>query len=445
MSVEDRRNSLRKSSIGIDSIRKSITKLNEGLIAIGNNSRELLKQTRKTNQLKSKLIRQDGEFFKRRRENALRKQREDELEASTITGVTKRQGSLTQKSTRGFLGRILDFVGILILGWALTNLPKIISAFQKLFGFIRRTVGILSAFVSGIKNFLVSIGTGIDNFLDIFRRFDFAEDDKNIRESFEKSQNNLNKLNKEFVESAQAFARDPDISNAEKVAKDIGVLEEGGGGDEINLDLPEGKTEDEIVDQIDKEINSDETTEGTAENVEGVDTSNVEAGFFTEPTDEDIERERALDAEEDAIQGEQTLSDEGITGDADDIEGMGGEDDESIIPASSGGSVPKMSAGGGGGGLEIDLEEEKTTKFNGVVTPVKKTDSKSITPVKVQRNNIGKNRRKKTKIIKLNKQEGTSTGGSPSMGGGSKTTFVEVGKSSEKLLSDLMSLNNKHN
>ena len=115
MSVEDRRDSLRKSSIGIDSIRKSITKLSQGLVAIGNNSRELLKQTRKTNQLKSKLIRQDAEFFKRRRENALRKQREDELEASTITGVTKRQGSLTQKSTRGFLGRILDFVGILIL------------------------------------------------------------------------------------------------------------------------------------------------------------------------------------------------------------------------------------------------------------------------------------------------------------------------------------------
>ena len=444
MSVEDRRNSLRKSSIGIDSIRKSITKLNEGLIAIGNNSRELLKQTRKTNQLKSKLIRQDGEFFKRRRENALRKQREDELEASTITGVTKRQGSLTQKSTRGFLGRILDFVGILILGWALTNLPKIISAFQKLFGFIKRTVGILTGFVSGIKNFLVGLGTGIDNFLDIFRRFDFAEDDKNIRESFEKSQNNLNKLNKEFVEGAQAFARDPDISNAEQVAKDIGVLDEGG-GDEVDLDLPEGKTEDEIVDQIDKELNAETTDSGGDENVEGVDTSNVEAGFFTEPTDEDIERERELDAEEDAIQGEQTLSDEGITGDADDIEGMGGEGDESIIPASSGGGPPKMSAGGGGGGLEVDLDEEKTTKINGVVTPVKKTDSKSITPIKVQRNNVGKNRRKKTKIIKLNKQEGTSSGGSPSMGGGSKTTFIEVGKSSEKLLSDLMSLNNKHN
>ena len=447
MSVEDRRNSLRKSSIGIDSIRKSITKLNEGLIAIGNNSRELLKQTRKTNQLKSKLIRQDGEFFKRRRENALRKQREDELEATTITGVTKRQGSLTQKSTRGFLGRILDFVGILILGWALTNLPKIISAFQKLFGFIRRTVGILTGFVSGIKNFLVGLGTGIDNFLDIFRRFNFAEDDKNIRESFEKSQNNLNKLNKEFVESAQAFARDPDISNAEQVAKDIGVLEEGSGGDEVDLDLPEAKTEDEITNKIDEEIKTNTQESGDETNVEGGDTTNLEAGFFTEPTEEDIERERTLDAEGDAIEGEQTLSDEGITGVADDIEGMGNEDDESILSSSgtgSSGSAPSLGGGAISGG-SLDLEEEKTTKFNGVVTPVKKSDSESITPVKVQRNNVGKNRRKKTKIIKLNKQDGTSSGGSPSMGGGSKTTFVEVGKSSEKLLSDLMSLNNKHN
>ena len=445
MSVEDRRNSLRKSSIGIDSIRKSITKLNEGLTAIGNNSRELLKQTRKTNQLKSKLIRQDGEFFKRRRENALRKQREDELEATTITGVTKRQGSLTQKSTKGFLGRILDFVGILILGWALTNLPKIISAFQKLFGFIRRTVGILTAFISGIKNFFVGIGTGVDNFLDIFKRFNFAEDDKNIRETFEKTQNNISKLNKDFVESAQAFARDKDINSAEKVAQDIGVLEAN--------DISEDKSQQEAK-NIEEEINAeiDKTLEEGGEqqpaddtNIEAVDTSNFEAGFFTEPTDEDIERERALDAEEDAIQGEQILSDEGITGDADDIEGIGGEDDESIIPASSGGGVPKMSAGGGGGGLEVDLDEEKTTKFNGVVTPVKKTDSKSIIPIKVQRNNVGKNRRKKTKIIKLNKQEGTSTGAAPSFGGGTKTKIVEIGKSSEKLLSDLLSLNNKHN
>ena len=442
MSIEDRRDSLRKSSIGIDSIRKSITRLSEGLTAIGNNSRELLKQTRKTNQLKSKLIRQDAEFFKRRRENALRKQREDELEASTITGVTKRQGSLVQKSTRGFLGRILDFIGILILGWAITNLPKIIAAFQKLFGFIRRTVGILTGFVSGIKNFLVSIGTGIDNFLDIFRKFNFAEDDKKIKDEFEKTENNLNKINKDFVEGAEQFARDPDISDAEQVAKDIGVFDEGVEGLDANLEVPESKSVDEIAEQVDKELD-ETTTEGTGDDVEGVE-SNLEAGFFTEPTDEDIERERLLDAEE-AIQGEQILSDEGITGDSDDIEGMGGEDDQSIIPSSSGGGAPQVSAGGGGGGLDLDLEEEKTTKINGVLTPIKKGESKNITPIKRQRNNVGRNRRKKTKIIQINKPEATSSVSSPSMGGGTKTRIVEIGQNSEKLLLDLQSLNNKHN
>ena len=68
MSVSDRRNSLRKSSIGIESIRKSVTSLSEGLTAIGIKSRELLKQTRERNKFKSKLISQDAEFFKKRRE-----------------------------------------------------------------------------------------------------------------------------------------------------------------------------------------------------------------------------------------------------------------------------------------------------------------------------------------------------------------------------------------
>ena len=52
MSIADRRNSLRKSSLGIDNIRKSITSLNEGLVAIGSKSKDLLKQTRETNLFK---------------------------------------------------------------------------------------------------------------------------------------------------------------------------------------------------------------------------------------------------------------------------------------------------------------------------------------------------------------------------------------------------------
>ena len=448
MSVSDRRNSLRKSSIGIESIRKSVSSLSEGLTAIGIKSRELLKQTREGNKFKSKLISQDAEFFKRRRENALRKQREDELEASTITGVTKRQGSLAQKSTRGFLGRILDFIGILLLGWAITNLPKIISAFQKLFGLIQRVVGVLGAFVTGMKDFLVSIGTGIDNFLDIFRRFDFAEDDKKIKDTFEEGQNNLTKLNKDFIESAQLIANDEDIQNAGQVAEDIGVNDTGDpqsatdiGGD---FTAPEeGEEEDEV------ETFSAEEVEIL--NQGGELPENLEAGFFTEPTEEDIEREKELDAEEDAaenIQGVNTATDdetlEEVLNDAENVEGVGGEEEAVTPPAGSGANVT-----GGDANLEGALQN-KAEEFDygdekGKIDPVDSKDkSLSVTPVKKSRNNLQQRRRRRRTIVQVNNQ----TGGSPNSmtsSGGTNTKYVKVGNTSEKTLLDLQSLNNKQN
>ena len=68
---------------------------------------------RKTNIFNSNLIKKDNEYFNKRRENVRRKQREDELESTSIKGVVTKQGNIVQRSTKGFLGRILDFFGIL--------------------------------------------------------------------------------------------------------------------------------------------------------------------------------------------------------------------------------------------------------------------------------------------------------------------------------------------
>ena len=445
MSIADRRNSLSKSSIGIDSIRKSITSLSEGLVAIGNKSRELLKETRKTNQYKRKLIRQDGEFFKRRRENALRRQREDELEASTITGVTKRQGSLVQKSTRGFLGRILDFLGILLLGWAITNLPKIIAAFQKLFGLIQRVVGVLGGFVSGMKNFLVGIGTGIDNFLDIFRKFNFGEDDKKIKDTLETGQNNLTKLNKDFVEGSQLIANDKDIASATQVAEDLGIDDTGDTGDVTGVGgdfTPPVEDDDEEVETFSAEEVEILNQGGTLED--------VEAGVFTPITQEDIERERALDAEEDAadnIQGVNTVSDEEILEEISDetgnVEGVGGEE-EAVTPAAGSGANVTGADANLEGALQNKAEEFDTGDDKGKIDPVREDKSSSLTPVKKSRNNLQRRRRRRQTIVQVNNQGGGSVN-APTMSGGTKTETIVIGNSSQKTLLDLQSLNNKHN
>ena len=445
MSIADRRNSLSKSSIGIDSIRKSITSLSEGLVAIGNKSRELLKETRKTNQYKRKLIRQDGEFFKRRRENALRRQREDELEASTITGVTKRQGSLVQKSTRGFLGRILDFLGILLLGWAITNLPKIIAAFQKLFGLIQRVVGVLGGFVSGMKNFLVGIGTGIDNFLDIFRKFNFGEDDKKIKDTLETGQNNLTKLNKDFVEGSQLIANDKDIASATQVAEDLGIDDTGDAGDVSGV----GGDFTPPVEDDDEEVETFSAEEVEILNQGGT-LDDVEAGVFTPITQEDIERERALDAEEDAadnIQGVNTVSDEEILEEISDetgnTEGVGGEEGSATPAAGSGANVTGTDANLEGA-LQNKAEEFDTGDDKGKIDPVREDKSSSLTPVKKSRNNLRGRRRRRQTIVQVNNQDGGSVN-APTMSGGTKTETIVIGNSSQKTLLDLQSLNNKHN
>ena len=446
MSISDRRDSLRKSSIGIESIRKSLVSLREGLVAVGRNSRELLKETRKTNQYKQKLIRQDAEFFKRRRENALRKQREDELEASTITGVTKRQGSLVQKSTRGFLGRILDFIGILLLGWAITNLPKIIAAFQKLFGLIQRVVGVLTGFVEGIRNFLVGIGTGIDNFLDIFRRFNFAEDDKNIKDTFEEGQNNLTKLNKDFIDGAQLIANDEDIANAGQVAEDLGI------NDDSAPDVTGIADDITVPDDTDEEVETFSAEEVDILNQGGTIPEDLEAGFFTEPTEEDIERERALDAEEDAaenVQGVKTATDEEtleeVLNDAENVEGAGGGEEEAATPpAGSGANVTGIDPNFEGA-LQNKAEDFDYGDEKGKVDPVDSKDkSSSVTPVKKSRNNLQQRRRRRRTIVQVNNQSG---GGSntTSSSGGTNVKYVKVGNTTEKTLLDLQSLNNKQN
>ncbi len=446
MSIADRRNSLRKSSIGVDSIRKSVTSLGEGLTAIGNKSRELLKQTRLTNQFKSKLIRQDGEFFRKRREGVLRKQREDELEASTITGVTKRQGSLVQKSTRGFLGRILDFVGILIIGWAITNLPRIISAFQKLFGFINRVVGVLSAFVEGLKNFFMGIGTGIDNFLNIFNRFNFREDDKKIKDTFEESNNNLTKLNKDFRESVSQFARDEDINSAGQVAADLGI---GEGGDMGEVTVPDLSQEQE-----ENILEAAQTF--TADEVAVIE----ETGVIPEPRAEGgpvIEGRPYIVGEEGPEllvpneSGEIVPNDElnepmvDAVGDAANIESTGGEDTAMSVtpdtPSSSGtattAAAPTTSSLDG---EDFQTDDETISS----VDPIKSDKSNSLTPIRRSRNNL-RSRRKKQTIVQIGGGGGQQPMQTPSASGGTQTKTIVVGNSSTKTLLDLQSLNNKHN
>ena len=441
MSIRSRRDSLSKSSLGIDSIRKSITSLSEGLVSIGKQSRELIKQTRRTNLLKSKLIRQDAEFFKKRRENVLRKQREDELEASSVTGVSKKQGNIIQRSTKGFLGRILDFVGTLILGWALINLPKIISAFQKLFGLINRVVSVFTGFISGMRNFFQSLGAGVDNFLSQINRFDFREDDKNIRETLDKTEQNLTKLNKDFAESVQTFARDKDIASADKVAADLGITE-GAGDDYIipadDFVMPEVDTSENLQqndEEIEGRVDGGDVVEGVpyfvGENPDG--TLNETSELFVPEQSGTIIPNDELVAQNTEGMSADSTNIEGVVadsiGDSNNVEGVGvGEEPSSITPSKS-------------AYLENDIASMSSNDdvVGQDMMNIRPRDVEKIIPKKRMVNNL-KGRRKPRMTMIISNQNTNSVPQVPNISQSSTKIVSSGGHSSNKILLDFQSV-----
>ncbi len=209
MSISARRNSLLKSSISIKSIGDTASSFFKGFRLARKNANEIVENTRESNKFKSTLIRQDNIFFRRRQENIRRKDREDELEASSVQGAPKTQGAILAKSSRGFLGRILNFIGILLIGWAIENLPKILNGIQSLIRNITKVGGILGFFVDGVKNILGGIGTLIGETISKITGFDFLAGKKEVEDGLESAQTNVLKAQNELAESANLFS-DPE-------------------------------------------------------------------------------------------------------------------------------------------------------------------------------------------------------------------------------------------
>ena len=283
MSLRARRNSLLKSSISLNSMRDSIAKFNKGLKSAQKNAFEIVKRTKESNAFKRTLIASDNNFFRKRQENVRRKDREDEIEAVSLSGAVKQKGTILAKSTRGFLGRLLDFVGILLVGWAVTNLPKIIAALSGLIKMIRSVTRVLGFFINAIKDIVVGIGTVISEALSKIPFFDYEKNKKSIEENLDKSSSGLLKLDQQLVQSGNEFTEFGDeveaqLENEIALAENEGLIE--GQKDDNSVDNKEGEnikaTTEEIGFGIDSLIKtqSESQTEDDNELEDSIDNLN---------------------------------------------------------------------------------------------------------------------------------------------------------------------------
>mgnify|MGYP001258320218 CR=1 FL=1 len=439
MSISNQRNSLRRSSISINIIRDSISGLSKGIRNLRQNANQILLTTQNNNNFKRTLTRKDNDFFNRRRENVLRKEREDELESASVTGVTRKQGNLFQQSTRGFFGRILDFLGVLLIGWALQNLPKFIAAFEKLFKLISTVVEVMGGFIKTITNFLTGIATGIGNLFGVLNRFDFAETGNKLKELIDKGAAGLFKLNKEFVQGIQSILGDREIrkaafgggvsgGNNQSTQDDFGVVEDDnqddnqddtGGDVEINVEEIEGRQDGGdvekdvpvVVGEKGKEIFVPET-DGTI--IPNQETEEFIAGVNSSPDDEEVVETMS---KEDSLKETDKFVNDEFTGGVEKLLGSAKKPEVSkkeIIPKEelekNITDAEKLFNKGGKNQIQEDLDEK--------VKPTKK----EIPDLKPGRN---KNRRKVVvieKTIPVNSPSSSSTSQRVSLGGGSNSS-----------------------
>ena len=251
MSDKARRKSLLKSSISINSIRSSVTNFTKGLLNSRETASEIVTKTRESNIFKQKLISRDDILFRKRRENVKRREREDELEASGISGMIKRQGTVIARSTKGFLGRILDFFGIVLIGWFVNSLPKILKSIGNLINRIKKVVGFLTNFVTGITDFLFSFGLGIGQALQQLPKVDLLAINRKSEEELELSNNNLVRVSNDLIDVGNQYRRG---------GKAVGLTREDGEDELIVVDDEKKEKPTETETQI--ETVSSDSVEG---------------------------------------------------------------------------------------------------------------------------------------------------------------------------------------
>ena len=273
MSIRSRRNSLLKSSISIKSMRDTVSNFTNGITNARKTATELVRKTRESNLFKKRLVRSDNEFFSRRRENVRRKEREDELEASSVTGVVKKRGTISATSTKGFLGRILDFFGIILIGWFVTRLPKILDAIGKVITRIRQLVGVLSGFVEGVTNILVSMKRAIRGAIDALPSFDFLKAKDDAEKEIEKTENSLVLMQRDLVTSANEASNPKNIGLTSFNEEAISITDANNNANTQNTNTPpENTTETE-----NKKSTNEETESGNQ--IEKVEPTGVELGL----------------------------------------------------------------------------------------------------------------------------------------------------------------------
>ena len=282
---------LSKNTVSIRKIGQSLSNVSKSLSAAFKSTNIVSRTTNKSIRDSRKLIRRDSSFFNRRLQNIRRKDREDMIEASSSIGPTNFLQKNIFRSTKGFLGRILDFFGILLIGWAINTLPGIIKKIGQLIGFIKRVVGIFTGFLSGVFGVFSRIGGAVSETFDQIKNLLFFDEQAKIQETFNDINLGFNKLSRDLEQEAFNMTK-TDEMGLDKAEEMLGKFE-----DDMGLEKEEDEEEppkEEPPKEDDKKDEKPKEDDKKKNEVKGTKTTPKEEDLKKDDTGPDT---RGLDGE----------------------------------------------------------------------------------------------------------------------------------------------------
>jgi murein DD-endopeptidase MepM/ murein hydrolase activator NlpD len=173
-------------------------------VPLSNNSIKNIQETLiKQKKVKKEILDRKNKLQDQRRENERRQQLEDQLEAPNLVITPSGPIQMIQNSTKGFLERILGFLGYLTAGWLMNNLATWIAMGKEFIGRVQRLGQIITGLLDNTTNIFIGFGNLLSAAFQNLIQFDLFDTSNRVNSAFENLNGSINDMGKELEEAIQ--------------------------------------------------------------------------------------------------------------------------------------------------------------------------------------------------------------------------------------------------
>ena len=229
------------SSLNLSKVNKAVTGITETVRKSKLLIDDISEKVGKTNERIKTKISDSAKLFQRRQQAVRRKVREDLIEASGIGGAMRRVNKIVSTSTRGFLGRILDFVGTILVGWAIVNIPKIIKLAENLFKRLNKFFKIITGFTDGLVEFFTKFTADLSAIGSSLTQIDFSNIGNQMTNIVTRLQKSFKRMENGFIREVIGFSKMSDEDLIKSFGQDV---------DEVTKEEVESNVKEQIPEDI---------------------------------------------------------------------------------------------------------------------------------------------------------------------------------------------------